>query len=96
MGKNPIYAGKALMLAEATKVFFVVDEGNVVTSRYEDEQAVAEVYFADMYQEYCVEAKEKNCIYLVSGQPLGAGRTYYLPRGTEIYLKDKKNLFELA
>ncbi len=96
VGKNPIYAGKALMLEKATRVFFVEDEGNIVTSRYEDEQAVAEVYFADTYQEYCVGAMEKNCIYLASGQPLGKGRTYYLPRGTKLYVKDKKNMFELA
>ena len=96
VGKNPIYAGKALLLAEATKVFFVEDDGNIVTSRYEDEQAVAEIYFADGYQEYCVKPMEKKCIYLESGQPLGAGRIYYLPRGTEVYVKDKKNLFELA
>ena len=35
-------------------------------------------------------------IFLTSGQPLGKNRFYYLPRGTEIYIKDQTNKFKLC
>jgi hypothetical protein len=57
---------------------------------------LAAVYYISEYQEYCVEVNEKLCVFLESGQPLGKGRDYYLPRGTKIYVKDAGNTFTLA
>ena len=57
---------------------------------------MAGVYFIGDYNEYCVEPYEKSAVFLESGQPLGKGRKYYLPRGTRVYVKDKNNQFTLA
>lgn len=96
LGKSAIYNGKALPLMEKTKVFWVEDSGNIVTSKYEETDALAAVYFVSEYQEYFVEVMEKTMVFLASGQPLGKGRTYFLPRGTKLYIKDVENTFELA
>lgn len=96
LGKNRSYVGKAYPLLEKTRVFLLEDQCEIVVSKYEDTNALAAIYYVSEYQEYCVEVRAARSIYLKSGQPLGKGRTYYLPRGMEIYVKSEENMFGLA
>ena len=91
-----MYAGKVYPLKDKTEVFFFLKEGEAVLSPYEEEGAAAGVYYIKEYGEYCAEPFEKGMLFLASGQPLGKGRQYYLPRGTKIYVSDRKNTFTLA
>jgi len=91
-----LYAGKVYPLKDKTEVFFLLKEGEAVLSPYEEEGASAGIYYIKEYGEYCAEPFEKGMLFLASGQPLGKGRQYYLPRGTKIYVSDRKNTFTLA
>ena len=62
-------------------------------SPYEEEGAAAGIYYIREYGEYCAEPFEKRAVFLESGQPLGKGRQYYLPRGTKIYVGSRENSF---
>lgn len=96
VGKAGLYTGKAYPLQDKYEVFFIEENFEVNLSEYEEENALAGLYYIREYQEYCVDVRQGKTVYLSSGQPLGAGREYYLPRGTKVYIKEKKNLFELA
>ena len=52
------------------------------------------------YDEYVVIPQKKRCVHLESGQPLGVGRVYYLPRAMKIVIKNEQgqneNMFRLA
>ncbi len=96
VGESVPYMGKAYPLSDTREVFFKIEDGHAVITPYEDPGSLAGVYYIEKYREYCVEPAEKCCFYLESGQPLGKGRKYYLPRGTKVYLKDKNNKFTLA
>lgn len=96
VGEAGMYAGKVYSLTEMKEVFFREEEDQIVLSPYEEEGNMAGVYFIGDYNEYCVEPYEKSAVFLESGQPLGKGRKYYLPRGTRVYVKDKNNQFTLA
>lgn len=90
------YKGKVYPLKKMTEVFFEMEAGQMVLTPYQSEASLAGVYYIEEYGEYCVEPMERGCFYLESGQPLGKGRKYYLPRGTKVYLKDKENKYTLA
>ena len=55
----------------------------------------AEIYYVTAYGEYCVKPHRRMTVFLESGQPLGEGREYYLPRGMRIYLENRDNSFVL-
>lgn len=90
------YAGKAYPLEDKKEIFFFLREGEAELAPYEAEGAAAGVYYISEYGEYCAEPFERNMVFLESGQPLGKGRQYYLPRGTKIYISAKNNIFTLA
>lgn len=90
------YAGKAYPLQDKKEVFFFLDEGTVQLRPYEEEGAAAGIYYIGEYGEYCAEPFEKNILFLESGQPLGKGRQYYLPRGIKVYIGTRENTFTLA
>ncbi len=46
--------------------------------------------------EYMVEPLEKNAVFLENGQPLGAGRSYSIPRGMILMIDSGKNRFRLG
>ncbi|HJD45541.1 MAG TPA: hypothetical protein H9909_01735 [Candidatus Mediterraneibacter norfolkensis] len=96
LGANGMYAGKAYPLEDRTEVFFRSEDGKIIITPYESRDNLGGIYYVDEYQEYCVEPSEIRTVFLESGQPLGKGRQYYLPRGTKIYLKEKENQFILA
>ncbi len=95
-GESGLYEGKVYTLTDKKEVFFSIKEGNAVLSPYEEEGAAAGIYYIREYGEYCTEPFEKCVVYLESGQPLGKGRQYYLPRGTKIYVGSRENTFTLA
>lgn len=90
------YKGKVYPLEKMTEIFFEKKDGQMVITPYQSEISLAGIYYIGEYGEYCVEPMEKGCFYLESGQPLGKGRKYYLPRGTNVYLKEKENKYTLA
>lgn len=96
LGKSRCYAKKAYPLQEKTRIFIIEDGCEIIVDWYKNPKALAALYYISEYQEYCIEVFSARNIFLHSGQPLGARRTYYLPRGTEIYVIDEENRFELA
>ena len=96
IGEKGIYAGKIYPLIDKKEIFFCMDNKQILSNPYEDEENLAGIYFIGEYNEYCVEPYKKNFVFLESGQPLGKDRQYFLPRGTGLYLKDKNNEFTLA
>lgn len=96
IGMSGLFIGKAYPLENVTEVYFREEKGKIFVTPYEEEDNLAGVYYINQYQEYCVEPTRKLAVFLESGQPLGMGRKYYLPRGTKVYLCDKENLFTLA
>lgn len=95
-GESGLYKGKVYRLSDKKEVFFYIKDGSAVLSPYEEAGAAAGIYYIKEYDEYCAEPFEKGTVFLESGQPLGKGRQYYLPRGTKIYIADKENLFTLV
>ena len=96
VGKSGIYQSKAYMLKDRIPVYFCGQKQPVVTTRSTGGEGLAKVYYVAEYQEYCVIPMGMKKVFLESGQPLGATREYYLPRGTEIYLEDNRFRFLLA
>lgn len=96
VGNKGIYQGMAYLLQEKRKIFVKDHNGLMEFSAFEEHDAVMEFYYISEYQEYCVEVNEKKMVFLMSGQPLGTNKKYYLPRGTEFYIKDDTNIFELS
>lgn len=94
-GESGLYEGKVYQLSDKKEVFFYMKEDRAVLSPYEEDGAAAGIYYIKEYEEYCAEPFEKGVLFLESGQPLGKGRQYYLPRGTKIYIAGKQNLFTL-
>lgn len=94
-GESGLYEGKVYQLSDKKEVFFYIKEDRAVLSPYEEDGAAAGIYYIKEYEEYCAEPFEKGVLFLESGQPLGKGRQYYLPRGTKIYIAGKQNLFTL-
>lgn len=90
------YIGKVYPMREMRQVFFKRLEGNIIVSDNSSGEYLAAVYYVKDYQEYCMTVNERLCVYLRSGQPLGKGREYYLPRGTYFYVADSSQQFILA
>lgn len=95
-GDNGMYSGKIYPMEDKKEVFFFLRGESAVLSPYEEEGAAAGIYYISEYGEYCTEPFEKNTVFLESGQPLGKGRQYYLPRGTKIYMGSRANSFTLV
>lgn len=89
IGRQGEYAGKALELKEKVPVFVEDTAGMISWTRQRpaEGQCLAAVYYVPEYGEYCVTLSRRMTVFLSSGQPLGAGRNYYLPRTTEIYIQ---------
>ncbi|MCD8324434.1 MAG: hypothetical protein LUC32_05735 [Clostridiales bacterium] len=95
-GTDEIYLGKVYPLQDKEQVYFVHENEMLYISKVETVGVLASLYYISEYGEYCIMPKDRVCVFLESGQPLGMGRKYYLPRGTRIFLKDRKNMFVLA
>lgn len=95
-GRSGRYESKVYPLQERVQVFISRDGSEVYIATVKSADAAAGVYYVGEYEEYCVEPYEKNSFFLMSGQPLGSGRCYHLPRGTEVYIGDKSHAFVLA
>ena len=96
IGGTGDYKEKVYPLETMAEVFFEKKDGQMVITPYQSGASLAGIYYIVEYEEYCVEPLEKRCFYLESGQPLGKGRKYYLPRGTNVYLNEKENKYTLA
>ncbi|MDY5985724.1 MAG: hypothetical protein SPJ81_02010 [Lachnoclostridium sp.] len=97
VGKTGMYKEMAFELRKKELVFVVEDGKQILIQREKmSSNMVAQLFYIPEYQEYCIKPLKKLNVFLMSGQPLGNGREYYLPRGTQIYILDKQNLFTLA
>lgn len=95
LGNGISHYQQVLTLEDRKEVYFVDSE---IIDIEEDNQSntLGLIYYVLQYQEYCIMPFDKNTLFLSSGQPLGKNRYYYLPRGTEIYVQNKKNSFVLC
>lgn len=96
VGKSGIYHSKVYMLEDRVPVWFCGQNQPVLVTGSTGGEGFVKLYYIAEYQEYCVIPMGKRMVFLESGQPLGAAREYYLPRGTEIYLVDHRFRFLLA
>lgn len=96
VGKSGAYAGMAYPLEEKKQVFFMWENGKAVLSNTQGPGVIAGVYYINERMEYSVNVFEAGSVFLAGGQPLGTGQEYYLPRGTQFYVQNQSDLFELA
>lgn len=96
LGKVGFFEGMAFPLKEREEVFFYRKEGVVLIRDKGKIEDLAGVYYVSEYQEYRINVLKQETVFLDSGQPLGKGRQYYLPRGSEIYITNRENQFILA
>lgn len=95
--KGPL-RGKAFPMVRGERIAFG-DAAACESIRVEDGapgQAYCEVVYDDAGEEYRIVPRESAAVYLGSGQPLGKGRTYCVPRGTQILILNAKNRFTLG
>lgn len=95
IGTGDIYNGYVFSLEDRIQVFFEKKNKqiDVVKNML---YAVASIYYIKEYEEYCIKPLESRTIYLSSGQPLGKGKYYYLPRSTDIYIEEEVHSFKLG
>ena len=95
------YTGKVFPMDKEKYVYILRENNNVILKNYQSkEKCLAKIYYDTKYDEYVVIPQKKCCIHLESGQPLGVGRVYYLPRAMKIVIKNeqgqRENMFKLA
>lgn len=79
------YRGHALMMKLDEKIAIGVDQkGDIEIDDARMCKKCCEISYDKEYKEYLVEPNDKNTIFLMSGQPLGKGRTYFIPRGMQL------------
>lgn len=86
---------KVLILKDRKEVY-ITNDNEINICRNQQGLVLGNIYYVSQYEEYCIQPLQKMTIFLASGQPLGKNRFYYLPRGTEIYIKDQTNKFKLC
>ena len=96
IGIAGVYSGKAYPLVPKEQVFFQGNDQYLEVKKGESDQSVCSIFYVPEYDEYCFEPFLPLTCFLISGQPLGKDRSYYLPRGTEFFIYSKNNHFKLA
>lgn len=95
IGESGSFRDQAYPLVRGEKVVF----GRDIPVAGAD-AGVAEDWCAVSYdeagEEYRLEPCQSGAVYLGSGQPLGKGRTYCVPRGTQIRILNADNRFTLG
>ncbi len=86
---------KVLILKDRKEVH-IVDGDRIDICRNKQGTILGYIYYVSQYEEYCIQPLQTMTIFLESGQPLGKNRFYYLPRGTEIHIKDQLNKYKLC
>lgn len=95
------YTGKVFPMDKEKYVYILKENNNIILKNNQGkEKCLAKIYYDTKYDEYVVIPQKKCCVHLESGQPLGAGRIYYLPRAMKIVIKNEQglneNMFRLA
>lgn len=101
IGENGIYASKVYLMKDREPVYFCQEDRMLLLRKDVPEGPAAETSLAEIcyvaeYREYRVKPMRRQAVFLKSGQPLGAGREYYLPRGMKVYIEDRNQTFTLA
>lgn len=101
IGNSIEYAKLAFQMKEKEKVFFKEEGTHILLQErlhFDEKNILADVYYVPEHKEYCITPAKRRTVFLESGQPLGEGRLYYLPRATRIRIQGaaKEDWFELA
>lgn len=94
-GEKGIYASKTFLMEDRVPVYCCKEGRQMVVMCRQTGELAAEVYYVAEYGEYCVKPYRRLAVFLESGQPLGEGREYFLPRGMRIYLESRDYTFVL-
>lgn len=95
------YTGKVFPMSKGKYIYILRENNNIILKNYQDKgKCLTKIYYDTKYDEYVVIPQKKRCVHLESGQPLGVGRVYYLPRAMKIVIKNEQgqneNMFRLA
>ena len=95
------YTGKVFPMNKGKYIYILKENNNIILKNNQGkEKCLAKIYYDTKYDEYAVIPQKKCCVHLESGQPLGVGRVYYLPRAMKIVIKNeqgqRENMFKLA
>lgn len=78
------------------KIYFVLNGTGVAVVKDGAKDSAAILGYEVERGEYQIRPLKSMCVFLKSGQPLGKGRDYNLPRETKLYIQEKGNMFTLA
>ncbi len=87
---RPLQQGEALFIGSDS------DSCDVWLLGEKEDKSYCRISYDETYKEYHVVPLYRTAVFLESGQPLGKDRTYCLPRGMTIFIKDKKHTFILV
>lgn len=87
---------RKVLILENRKEVYITDNNHIDISSSKQGIVIGKIYYISQYREYCVMPLERRTIFLMSGQPLGVNRFYYLKRGTILYIKNKNNKYKLC
>lgn len=95
------YTGKIFPMSKGKYIYILRENNNIILKNYQDKgKCLTKIYYDTKYDEYVIIPQKKRCVHLESGQPLGVGRVYYLPRAMKIVIKNEQgqneNMFRLA
>ncbi len=90
VGSRTWHNGEAIALEERIPVYCAITaNGEPDLFDEKPDAPLAAVYYCSQTQDYAVVPYARMSVFLESGQPLGADRTYYLPRQSALYFKER-------
>ena len=98
IGHSGIYKGKVRLFSRQEILLIGTNDrtDDILLNTVFDGITYCEVFYDEADGEYYLRPRRAKGVFLKSGQPLGKGRVYCLPRGTVITIRDSHNEFELA
>lgn len=97
IGQAGVYREKAFMMENGETVTLgSAEHDDVFIVGTMEKSSLCEIFYDTAEKKYHVKPLKKSAVYLKNGQPLGKDRDYGLPRGKELIIDSRKNIFKLA